>query len=433
MTTSSQVSVSGPRRIIVLGGGTVTPVRNHLALCAPAYGATARTLAGLFEAELERQGLAEDHQVELVLTKMADASSRLETNDDVAAYVAGLVADPRVKAIVFNVALTDYNGQVGDVVSGKHAERLKTSQGQQVMTLTPADKLIGRIRAERKDIFVVGFKTTTDYESDAQYARALELLKKNSVNLVLANDTVRRNNMIVAPEETRYCETTDRASVLEFLARMTVSRMQNHFTRSTVVPGDAVSWGSEQVPENLREVVNHCIERGAYKPVLGKTAGHFAVKVDEGRILTSIRKTNFNELDRVGLVRVESRNDDEVIAYGARPSVGGQSQRIIFREHQDLDCIVHFHCPVKPDAAQKALIPVKEQWPNECGSHECGRNTSRGLSEVDLGDGDHLSVVFLDSHGPNIVFNRRTPAAKVKAFIDRNFDLSAKTGGLVAH
>lgn len=423
---------TSPRRIVILGGGTVMPVRNHLALCAPAYGSTAKVLATLFEAELGAQGLQDLYGVDLVLTKMADSSSKLETNDDVAAYVDQLVADPAVEAIIFNVALTDYRGQVGEVASGRHAQRLKTSEGEQTLKLTPADKLIGRIRRERKDIFVVGFKTTTDYESDAQYTRALELLKRNSVNLVLANDTVRRNNMIVAPEETRYCETMDRAEVLRFLTKMTVSRMQNRFTRSTVVEGQAVPWRSDLVPQALREVVDHCIERGAYKPVLGKTAGHFAVKVGDNEVLTSIRKTNFNQLDEVGLVRIESEGDDRVIAHGFRPSVGGQSQRIVFREHEGLDCIVHFHCPVKPDAQDKALIPVKAQWPNECGSHECGRNTSRGLREVDLGDGDRLSVVFLDDHGPNIVFNRATPASKVMAFIDRNFDLSAKTGGLLA-
>lgn len=419
------------RRIVVLGGGTITPVRNHLALCAPAYGSTARRLASMLETELGSAGLADTHKVELVLTKMADAASRLETNDDVAAYVDTLIADPSVKVVVFSVALADYVGQVGEVPSGKHAERLKTSEGEQSMTLMPADKLIGRFRKERKDIFLVGFKTTTDFDSASQYRRALELLKKNSVNLVLANDTVRRNNMIVAPEETRYCETTDREQVLGFLAKMTVSRMQNHFTRSTVVPGQAVPWKSEAVPQNLREVVDHCISRGAYKPVLGKTAGHFAVKTGDNEVLTSIRKTNFNQLDEVGLVRIESEGDDRVVAHGFRPSVGGQSQRIIFREHQDLDCIVHFHCPVREDAADKAALPVKEQWPNECGSHECGRNTSRGLREFDLGDGDKLSAVFLDDHGPNIVFNRKTPAHKVIGFIERNFDLSAKTGGLV--
>ena len=61
----------------------------------------------------------------------------------------------------------------------------------------------------------------------------------------------------------------------------------------------------------------------------------------------------------------------------------------------------------------------------------CGRNTSRHLNEVDLGGGDRLSVVYLDDHGPNIVFNRMVPANKVMDFIDANFDLKAKTGGLV--
>lgn len=419
------------RRIVIMGGGTINHVRNHLALCAPAYGSTARQLKAYFDAELRAKLLDDQFETELVLTKMADSTSHLETNSDVEAFVERLVADPSVKAVVFNVALTDYEGRVEGAESGKYAERLRTSEGVQAMALVPAEKLIGKFRQDRKDLFVVGFKTTADADSSEQYTRGLELLKKNSVNLVLANDTVTRRNMIVAPEETRYCETTERGDALAFLAKMTVSRMQNTFTRSTVIPADPVSWGSDLVPESLRQVVNHCISSGAYKPVLGKTAGHFAVKVNDGEVLTSIRKSNFNELEHVGLVRIVSHGDDEVLAYGARPSVGGQSQRIIFREHQDLDCIVHFHCPVRVDAPDYDLIPVKEQWPNECGSHECGRNTSRGLSEVDLGDGDRLSVVFLDSHGPNIVFNRRVPAHKVMSFIDRNFDLAAKTGGLV--
>ena len=419
------------RRIVVLGGGTLNHVRNHLAVCAPAYGGTARKLRHLLNLQLLQNGLADEYAVELVLTKMADSSSKLESNADVAAYVDKLVADPLVRGVVFNVALADFEGSIGGEPSGKYAERLRTKHGKTTMELTPSDKLIGKFRKTRKDIFVVGFKTTVGQDSSVQYARALELLKTNSLNLVVANDTVTRNNLIVAPEETRYCETRNRDEMLEYLAKMMVSRMQNRFTRSTVVPAEPVAWKSPLVPASLRAVVDHCIEHGAYKPVLGKTAGHFAVKVGDGEILTSIRKTNFNELDRVGLVRVESKNDDEVIAYGARPSVGGQSQRIIFREHSQLDCIVHFHCPVKPDAPEKALIPVREQWPNECGSHECGRNTSRGLRYVDLGDGDKLAVVFLDSHGPNIVFNRQTPPEKVMRFIDRNFDLSAKTGGLV--
>ncbi len=417
------------KKIYILGGGTFNYVRNHLALAAPAFGETARKLKELFETEIKESHLSKDYQVELVLTKMADHNSKLVTNSDVNSFISTLIEKEDTKAIIFNVALADFEGHIGETESGKYAERLKTSQGITSMELIPSEKIIGKIRKERKDIFVVGFKTTTNHNEKDQYIRGLELLKKNSVNLVLANDTVNRRNMIIAPEETRYCETNDREEVLKFLTKMTISRMQNKFTRSTVIEGQAIDWNSDVVPENLREVVNHCIKEGAYKPFLGKTAGHFAVKVNENEVLTSIRKTNFNDLDKVGLVKIESKNEDEVIAHGFRPSVGGQSQRIIFKEHPELDCIVHFHCPVKEEFKNK-VVPVKEQWPNECGSHQCGKNTSNGLKEVDV-NGHKISVVYLDDHGPNIVFNRSVPAESVIGFIDKHFDLSQKTGGLV--
>lgn len=421
------------KKIYILGGGTYSPVRCHLNLDARAKGTTARKLETLFKEELKLARLDGEYEVHTILTEMAQPENnpyKIVTNDDVSALLDTLIADANTRVIVQNMALCDFSGQIGEVVSGKKAKRLRTSEGQVTMTLTPLPKLIDKIRKTRKDIFAIGFKTTNDETRDVQYKRGLELLKQNSLNLVVANDVGTYNNMIIAPEETRYCETTNRDEVLAYLAKMTVSRMQNRFTRSTVVDGKAVDWNSDVVPQNLREVVNHCIEEGAYKPVLGKTAGHFAVKVNEGEILTSIRKTNFNQLNEVGLVRVESKNEDEVIAHGFRPSVGGQSQRIIFSEHPELDCIVHFHSPVREEFREN-VVPVKAQWPNECGSHECGRNTSRGLKEVDLGNGDKLSVVYLDEHGPNIVFNRSTPADKVIRFIDKHFDLKAKTGGLV--
>lgn len=423
------------KKIYILGGGTYSHVRCHLNLDARAQGTTAKKLTELFKKELIAQNMDSEFEVHTILTEMAQPENnpyKLVTNEDVSNLLDTLIADSDTRVIVQNMALCDFEGTIGDVPSGKYAERLRTSKGEVWMKLTPLPKLVNKIRKDRKDIFAIGFKTTNNETSDVQYVRGLELLKENSLNLVIANDTSTHNNMIIAPEETRYCETTNREDVLDFLVKMTVSRMQNHFTRSTVVEGNAVDWNSDLVPSNLREVVDHCIAQGAYKPVLGKTAGHFAVKVSEGEILTSIRKTNFNNLKNVGLVKVESKNEDEVIAHGFRPSVGGQSQRIIFNEHPELDCIVHFHSPVKKEF-RDVVVPVKAQWPNECGSHECGRNTSRGLKVVDLGDGDTLSVVYLDDHGPNIVFNRNVPAQKVTQFIDTHFDLKAKTGGLVAH
>jgi hypothetical protein len=63
----------------------------------------------------------------------------------------------------------------------------------------------------------------------------------------------------------------------------------------------------------------------------------------------------------------------------------------------------------------------------ECGSHECGQNTSRGLRRF-----GHLSAVSLQEHGPNVVFHRSIDPQEVINFIEENFDLSEKTGGLVA-
>lgn len=417
------------KKIVILGGGTFNHVRNHLSIAAPAFGETARALRDKFADVLSVNGIdgrepkAFDYKFDLVLTKMADPTSKLVTNEDVSKYVDDLLLDPDVKMIVFNVAMADFVGQIGSGESGKYSERLKTrnADGQPLgysMLLTPAPKVINKIRKERKDIFLIAFKTTCHADAQEQYLSALNLLKENSVNLVLANDTGNRRNMIVVPEESFHGMTYDRDSALDTLVDIATHRMNLHYTRSTVVEGPSVDWNGKDIPPSLRSVVNHCINRGAYKPFRGNTAGHFAFKVDDKTFITSKRKTNFNNLQKVGMVKVVAENDDSVIAYGAKPSVGGQSQRIIFKEHDDVDCIVHFHCPPKTQD-----VPVRLQKYFECGSHECGKNTSNGLSIVEPG----IKAVYLDKHGPNIVFRRDINPHKVIDFIERHFDLTQKT------
>jgi hypothetical protein len=207
---------------------------------------------------------------------------------------------------------------------------------------------------------------------------------------------------------------------------MVLARKDNTFTRSTVIEGNLINFEADMaIPRNLKEVVNHLVERGAYKPFRGATAGHFAVRFDDGTVLTSRRKTNYTEPGGLDLVRVEYDGLDKVIAHGAKPSVGGQSQRIVFTEHPDLDCIVHAHVPLRENPRDE--IPVAPQWQNECGSHQCGANTSRHLRSID----GQIHAVMLEGHGPNIVFSRDVPGTQVIDFIEANFDLSAKTGGLV--
>jgi hypothetical protein len=122
------------------------------------------------------------------------------------------------------------------------------------------------------------------------------------------------------------------------------------------------------------------------------------------------------------MVLVKTDGDDEVIAYGYKPSVGGQSQRIIFDRYSETNCIVHFHCPMKEDKLNE--IPVVSQREYECGSHQCGENTANGL-----GSFGNLFCVMLDNHGPNIVFNDSIDPNEVILFIENNFDLEKSTSG----
>lgn len=403
------------KQIHIYGGGTFAHVRTHLSLCMPAFGETAKKLATLCQERFDNM------DVNLHLTKMADSRSNLITNEDIQNHVLNLKEDFNTKVIFFNAAMCDFDGQIGNVKSDKYAPRL-SSKKQYFLELSPKEKVLKLIRENRKDIFLVAFKTTSGATEQEQYLAGLELMKKNSCNLVLANDVITRVNMIITPEEAKYHVTTNRNEALKQLVDMTYYRSHLSFTRATVVEGTPVDWNSDAVYPSLREVVNFCIEQSAYKPFNGATVGHFACKIGEKEFLTSIRKSNFNDLAKNGLVRVITDTEDTVTAFGAKPSVGGQSQRIIFSEHNDYDCIVHFHCPIKAGSE----VPVVSQREYECGSHQCGQNTSNGLKRF-----RNLSAVMLDNHGPNIVFHHTINPAEVIEFIKENFDLSDKTGGLV--
>ncbi len=405
------------KAVHIISGGTFFYVRPHLALAAPAFGEVGCEL----EVECRRQM---NMDVYLRLTKMACHTSNIVTNNDVSDLLDKLIERKNVKIIFMPVALCDFQGTIIEdnkiTPSGKDQPRLHTKNGPALMQLNPSEKIISKIRQKRKDIFLVGFKTTSGETEQEQYLAGLNLCKSASCNLVLANDIKTRVNMIITPEEAAYHVTNDRQKAISNLVEMTKLRSHLTFTRSTVINGEPVSWNSSDVPESLRAIVNYCIDKGAYKPFRGATVGHFAVKLNDTTFLTSQRKTNFNDLHQIGLVKIETDGPDTVLAYGAKPSVGGQSQRIVFNDHPEYDCIVHFHCPIK----NTSKVPQVSQREFECGSHECGENTSRGLIKF-----GNLSAVYLDQHGPNIVFNKNINPQEVINFIEDNFILQEKTGG----
>ena len=396
-------------KVAIIGGGTYNPVTNHFGLASYAGGGTARRLFDLFSGT--------KMYPDLYLSKMAGGND-FHTNDDLEKLVEKLKADPETKIIVMTAAVCDFRHP-----DGSDDVPRPSTRNPLTVELHPAKKIVSGIRDEKhKHIFLVAFKQTAYLTPDKMYLAGLKLCKESSCNLVVVNDTGTGHNMIVTPEEASYADGEGRDRVLRELVYMAVKRSHLSFTRSTVISGESVPWDDSTVPESLRKVVDYCIEQNAYKPFQGSTTGHFACKLEDNVFLTSKRRTNFNDLKDIGLVLVVTDGPDDVYAYGAKPSVGGQSQRIVFSEHEGMDCIVHFHCPLKADYLDD--IPVKSQKELECGSHECGQNTSNGLKQF-----GNLKAVYLAHHGPNIVFSKDIDPQEVIDFIDRNFDLSMKTGG----
>lgn len=415
------------KNVHIFGGGTVAHLTNHFALSAPAYGTIAKEIAGIALHTFKASN------IKLELTKMADPSSTIETNQDLINRIEELKPWACTKVIFMTCAVVDFEPTwmthgagktyIESSEFSKYVQRIKTKDCDSLIVETkPSAKIVKRIREGRKDIFVSALKSTCGATDQEMFEAGLGLCKRGSVNLVLVNDVKTKRHMIVTPEEATYAVSNNREQAIRQFVEMTYLRSQLTFTQSTVVAGDPIPWSSELVPASLRTVVNHCIKRNAYKAFDNATVGHFAVKLDDTTFLTSIRKSNFNHIDKTGLVKVVTSGPDTVLAYGAKPSVGGQSQRIVFNDHPGYDAIVHFHCPLRADAPD--AIPVRSQKEVECGSHQCGKNTSDGLAQF-----GNLKAVYLNNHGPNIVFNKDIDPQEVIDFIERNFILEEKTGG----
>lgn len=565
------------RKVVILGGGTNTYISNHLALSAPAYGTTAKTLENKFREHSENK-----MQVDLYLTKMADQGYKrqsikdsikfrkesllnkdhsennkkiisesietlekellkypeMDTPEEVEALVDKLITDPDTRVIIFNVAMVDYKPtslfslesnsydaynpiEITDRF-GKYVGRLNTSKLPEVcLELSVQDKIIQKIRKERKDILLVGFKTTCGATKEEQFHKGLKLCKDASANIVFVNDvdedritTLKskitekeklesilkyqhdisinllklekeildlQNNGLVTPEESSYWYNT-RDEALDALVQMVLDRSHLHFTRSTVVDAETISWDSELIPETFKTIFDFVRGAGAYK--LGptkSTVGHFGLSLGPNEFLTSKRKTDFNKIEEVGLVRVitddpdnvfgyrhffrpydnivddalDNCNQDElslgqayeeakfkqdyaksiivnqnkVIAFGAKPSVGGQSQRSLFDAYPNLDCILHFHCPLRFES--RNLFKPVQQFGVECGSHECGQNTAMNIKEFKLPSGKSVWAVHLDHHGPNILFDSTTSdPQEIIEFIETHWSLDKRTTGL---
>lgn len=214
--------------IYVLGGGTFSHVRCHLATSTPAFGETARTLTRRLTDQLSAFNLEDKYEVRLSLTKMADPiNSDLVTNEDVDTNLNDLLDDFNTKVIIFNIALCDYDGQIGNIPSDKYADRLQSRNAPFTMTLSPKEKLIARVKQERPDIILVGFKTTSGDSANIQEQKGLRQIEETGADIVFVNDTVTRENQIVTTNSPYRRVISERKSALRILTAEIIKLIKN--------------------------------------------------------------------------------------------------------------------------------------------------------------------------------------------------------------
>jgi len=336
-----------------------------------------------------------------------------------------LIEDKTVGTIVMNVALCDFKAlPIDENENGWHGKRLKTSEGDLTITLTPTDKIISKIRKARPDIFLVGFKTTTNETSNDQFLIALKMMKSSKCNLVLANDTVTRNNMIITPEETIYGETVLRYSVIEELCEMIEMRQSLTYHRGEFIVGKDIPF--ENAPENFKEVMGFLLDNGGYIENNGNgfTPGHFCYRSDvfeSNDFISSQRLVNHNDVRENGMTYVTTAGMCKSFTYlgSKKASVGARSQALLLSENPEYDFIVHTHNPLKKDS----LIPITPQKPFQCGSIECGVNTLNHLGDF---NDRNIKAVFLEKHGINMLFKKTTKSEDVIEFLKNNIELGVK-------
>lgn len=185
---TEDVPAKPTHRVVIYGGGTITHVRNHLALCAPAYGAFAKILEGVFNQD-------RSYEVDLRLTRMAGGES-IETNAQLADDVYELLRLDPPDVVVMNAAVCDYDGSIDGQPSGKYETRLRSRDGDQVMQMYPAGKIVPLIKQYAPETVVVAFKTTCDADRTLQRDTVMDAYAAGHADIIVGNDTVTRLNMV---------------------------------------------------------------------------------------------------------------------------------------------------------------------------------------------------------------------------------------------
>lgn len=217
-----------PNKVICISGGTMVHIRPHLSICAPAYGAVSNLIYNSFQSNNLKKPLKFEYTN--VYTKMADSSSKIETNDDLGDYLCEILEDMTVKCIILAAAVCDFdpsflihdNGV--DCRIGKDQPRLSSDSTYQV-GLTPSYKIISLISMRRPDIILVSFKTTSNESIDILKNKSLKSMTDNDSDLVVGNDIANKYNIITSSDDV--VEYSTRLDMIDSLVNTIINKMEN--------------------------------------------------------------------------------------------------------------------------------------------------------------------------------------------------------------
>ncbi len=464
------------KKVYIICGGTIVHVAPHLALSAQAKGSVGLKIYD--NLRIIEDSVDHDRNVEFVLVPTAMAFyqcynyieddywallksaglNKLETYTHMKTLIDHLTNLEDTKGIILPAAICDYEPRIIKTIDdskrvlksivesnpGKKASRLETSKGNISLEIKPTEKLVHKIRRRRKDIFLVSFKTLTGKSVEDNYKVGLRSLKDNKSNLVFVNDIHNMYNMIMTPEEYMY-SFDRRDSAIVQLSEMIWDRMNLTYHR-TVVKGkkraNIKKLAKEgHIPHNFVTVLDNLISSGAYatqefiddskegsEKFRQLSVGHFGCKVtgkNSYHRISSVRSSNHKEVLVKGAIKILSEDKNLTTVSGGKPSVGEHTQKSIYDELGDnIDSIVHFHCPMK----KGSKVNIVSQKPYQCGTYECALNTQKGMREMEYG----IYAVHLEGHGPNIAFSKDIDPDKIMNFINENWDVSKKEDGIDA-
>jgi phosphopantothenoylcysteine synthetase/decarboxylase len=167
---------SSNKSIKIVAGGTVEHIASHLSLSSIAYGTVGKQLFSFCCDE----DAANKMDVHLLLTKMADHRSNIETVEDLSKLIDDFVKDKKVKIVFWAPAVLDFKikeffpNKEGRSIAhkrGKYSPRFDSDTIIEMKLGYNYEKLLHKIRETRKDIFLVSFKQTCGASEEEMYVK----------------------------------------------------------------------------------------------------------------------------------------------------------------------------------------------------------------------------------------------------------------------